>query len=229
MIDTAKLSELAQAEIETLQGDGISLTPAEIVEINALAWAVEKPETRRLLSRGVPVEVGGVYLWPMTLYGQEWFDRVGCQFTSTKLQNYALAYAMAHGREDGDRLAAEGRKAEKDIMAWVKTLRCTFGELIVAVDQVLQQDEEPEQPPNKKNSGMTLGEFSAFLASACGATPDFWERRCAASYTYAMLEVMVKQNAADDKPCASDPKMKAERALGWKIDKIRESRKEQNG
>ena len=62
MQDLAKLSELAEAEIESLRAEGIDLTPAEIIEINALGWAVESPETRRLLARGVPVAVGGVYL-----------------------------------------------------------------------------------------------------------------------------------------------------------------------
>jgi len=41
MQDLAKLSELAEAEIETLRADGIDLTPAEIVEINALGWAAD--------------------------------------------------------------------------------------------------------------------------------------------------------------------------------------------
>ena len=65
MQDLAKLSGLAEAEIESLRADGIDLTPAEIIEINALSWAIESPESRRLLSRGAPVSVGGVYLWPL--------------------------------------------------------------------------------------------------------------------------------------------------------------------
>jgi len=226
MQDLAKLSELAQAEIDNLRADGIDLTPAEIVEINALGWAVESPETRRLLARGVPVEIGGIYLWPMSLYAQEWFNRVGCQLSDNTLRAYALAYAMARGHDEGEPLAIEGRTAEKIIKRWAKTLRCTFGELNVAISQILQQDETAEQPPDE-NGGMAVGDFSAFLAAACPAgSPDFWERRCAASYTYSVLDAMVRQNSADKKPSLADPRIKAERALGWAIEKIRKSRKE---
>ena len=225
MQDLAKLSELAEAEIESLRADGIDLTPAEIIEINALGWAVESPETRRLLARGAPVAVGGVYLWPMSLYAQDWFDRVGCHLHGNKQQTYALAYAMAHGRDAGEPLAMEGREAEKTVKRWGKSLKCAFGELNVAISQILQQDEDAEQPPSE-TGGMTMGDFSAFLAAACGGDPDFWERRCAAGYTHAVLDCMCRQNSADGKKTMADPRIRAERALGWAVEKIKKSRKE---
>jgi hypothetical protein len=225
MQDLAKLSELAQAEIDSLQADGINLTPAEIIELNALGWAVESPETRRLLARGAPVEIGGVYLWPMSLYAQEWFSRVGCQLSDNTRRAYALAYAMAHQYDEGEPLAIDGRTAEKVVARWAKTLRCTFDELNIAISQILQQDEEAEQPPDE-TGGMSIGDFSAFLASAFPAgSPDFWERRCAAGYTYAVLDAMVRQNSAEKKKTMADPRIKAERALGWAVEKIRKSRK----
>jgi hypothetical protein len=226
MQDLAKLSELAQAEIESLRADGIDLTPAEIVELNALGWAVESPESRRLLARGAPVPVAGLYLWPMSLYAQEWFDRVGCHLNGNTRQAYALAYAMAHGREAGDPLAIDGREAEKTVTRWAKSLKCTFGELNVAISQVLQQDEEAEQPPSEENGGMTVGDLSAFIAASCGGDPDFWERRCASGYAYAVLDCMVRQNQAEGQKTLADPRIKADRALGFAINKIRKSREE---
>ena len=225
MQDLAKLSELAQAEIDNLRADGIDLTPAEIVELNALGWAVESPETRRLLARGAPVAVGGVYLWPMSLYAEEWFDRVGCHLSGNKQQAYALAYAMAHGRDDGDPLVIDGREAEKVVKQWGKSLKCTFGELNVAISQVTQQDEDAEQPP-EETGGITMGDFSAFLAAACGGDPDFWERRCASGYCHAVLDTLVRQNNADGKKTLADPRIKATRALGWACEKIKKSREE---
>jgi hypothetical protein len=226
MQDLAKLSELAQAEIDNLRADGIDLTPAEIVELNALGWAVESPETRRLLARGAPVEIAGIYLWPMSLYAQEWFSRVGCQLSNNTRRAYALAYAMAHQYGEGEPLAIDGRTAEKSVARWSKTLRCTFDELNIAISQILQQDEESEQPPSE-TGGMCIGDFSAFLASACPAgSPDFWERRCAAGYAYAVLDTICRQNSAEGRKTISDPRIKAERALGWACEKIRNSRKE---
>lgn len=226
MQDLAKLSELAQAEIESLRADGIDLTPPEIIEINALGHAVESPESRRLLARGAPVPVAGSYLWPMSLYAQEWFDRVGCHLDGNTRQAYALAYAMAHGRDAGDPLAIEGREAEKTISRWAKSLKCTFGELNVAISQVLQQDEEAEQPPSEENGGMTIGDLSAFIAASCGGDPEFWERRCAAGYVYAVLDCTVRQNNADGHKTLADPRIKAERALGFAINRIKKSREE---
>ena len=225
MQDLAKLSELAEAEIESLRADGIDLTPAEIVEINALGWAVESPETRRLLARGAPVAIGGVYLWPMSLYAQDWFDRVGCEMGGLRRQTYAMAYAMAHGRDEGEPLAMSGRKAELVALAWGLCLKCTFGELNVAISQILQQDEDAEQPPSE-TGGMTMGDFSAFLAAACGGDPDFWERRCASGYTHAVLDALCRQNSAEGHKTMADPRIKAERALGWAVEKIKKSRKE---
>ena len=225
MQDLARLSDLAEAEIESLRADGIDLTPAEIIELNALGWAVESPETRRLLARGAPVEIGGVYLWPMSLYAQEWFSRVGCNLSNNTRRAYALGYAMAHGRDEGDPLAMDGRSAEKIVTRWGKSLKCTFGELNVAISQILQQDEESKQPPSE-TGGMTIGDLSAFLAASCGGDPEFWECRCAAGYTYAVLDTLCRQNNAEGHKTMADPRIKAERALGHAIEKIKKSRKE---
>jgi len=152
------------------------------------------------------------------------FERVGCYLSNNTRQAYALAYAMAHGREAGEPLAIEGREAEKTVSRWAKSLTCTFGELNVAISQVLQQDEEAEQPPSEETGGMTIGDLSAFIAATCGGDPDFWERRCAAGYTYAVLAALCRQNSAEGHKTMADPRIKAERALGYAILKIKKSR-----
>jgi hypothetical protein len=68
---------------------------------------------------------------------------------------------------------------------------------------------------------MSMGDFSAFLSASCGATPDFWERRCSIGYALQVLNQIARQNAADGKPTANDPKIIAQRALGWAAEKIR--------
>jgi len=225
MQDLARLSDLAEAEIESLRADGIDLTPAEIIELNALGWAVESPETRRLLARGAPVEIGGVYLWPLSLYAFEWIGRVGCNLEGKPHQTYAVAYAMAHGRDDGDPLAMDGREAGKIVTRWAESLKCTLGELQIAIGQIQQQDEESDQPPSE-TGGMTAGDLSALLAASCGGDPEFWERRCAAGYTYAVLDTLCRQNSAEGHKTMADPRIKAERAMGYAIEKIKKSRKE---
>lgn len=216
----AQLNDLAEAELDRLRADGIDPNDADIVRINALAWRVETPETRRLLSRGVPVSVGGATLWPLTLLASDWFDRVGAHMRG-RTATYALAYAMAHGRGSGTAMDAEGREAERAVRAWARRLRCTDGELEVAIAQVFDQDAEPELPPGVDGKPMTPGDFSAHLAAAVGGTADFWERRCALSYAFAVMAAAAAQNRADGQPNAGDPRLRAERALGLAIDRIR--------
>ena len=219
MRDTAKLNQLAKNEIDRLEAAGVDLTPAEIVHLNALGWEVQTPETRLHLSRGVPVAVADIFLWPMSLYAQDWFSRVGSEFKGAKTPSFALAYAMAKGREPGEPLAMSGKPARKKVLAWAKKLRCNEGELMVAVSQVLAQEESFEQPPSE-TGGMGVGEFSASLVAACGGDPDFWERRCSAGYTHAVLDALARQKDTSDHPADYDARIRAERALGWAAEKI---------
>ena len=221
MQDSRKLSDLAKAEIEQLEAEGIRLTAADIVAINAAAWDVESPESRLLLSRGVPVAVGGVTLWPMTMHGADWFTRVGCRLPGSLLQTTALAYAMAYGREDGDALDIGPVKAALILPAWRARLRCRQAELVEAVAQMINQDAQIEEPPDKLGKSITPGELSAYLVASCGNSPAVWERQVSSGNVHAMLAAIIAPNKADDKPCASDPKIRAERALGWLCELIR--------
>lgn len=221
MDDRATLSELAAAELDALRADGITVTDDDVVHVNALAWAVETPESRRLLSRGVPVEVGGCVLWPLTLAGADWYDRVGCALPGN-LSFYALGYAQAYGRSDGPELDCEGREAERRVKAWRKALRCTKAELDTAMTQLMDQERGPDMPEVPTGKPVTPGDFSAHLAAACGGTPDFWERRCSFGYAVAVLTAIAAQNQADGRPNANDPRIMAECALGLAIERIRE-------
>jgi len=232
--DHAKLNDLAEAELASLRAEGITPTDADIVKLNALGWAVEHPHSRIALARGNPVHVGGAVLWPLTLRGSDWLGRVGDTLVPGWLsrvghpnivkgiQAYAVAYAMAHGYSEGGELDADGEDAADAVVRWASGLRCTAGALMEAVEQVLDQDSGPDLPPNPDGKPMTQGDFSAFLAATCGATPEFWERRCAASYASSVLIQVARQNAVDGKPVAGDPRILAERALGWAAEQIRE-------
>ena len=151
-----KLNDLAAAEIDGLNG-GIKLSPPT-VQLNALGWAVETPSARLGLSRGVPVQVGGAWLWPLTLQAAEWLERVGPEI---QLQNESavVAYAMAHCYADGDALILTGDAAADAVKRWVWSLRCTSGALAEAVEQVLDQGKIPETPPAPDGDSMSMGTF----------------------------------------------------------------------
>jgi hypothetical protein len=224
--DHAKLNDLARAEIDALRAGGVMPTDEEIVELNALAWAVETPEARRHLSRGVPVQVGSAWLWPLTLCAADWLERVGAAM-DPGLYGRAIAYAMSHAYAEGHELDLEGASAEKAVKGWARRLRCTPAELIEAVEQVQAQDEDPEMPGGDPDAiaahaGMSRGDYSAFLVAATGQTPEFWERRCAQGYTFAVLQAVIRQKMAEaGAPVKDDAKIKAEIALGWAAEKAR--------
>lgn len=222
MDHTATLNDLARAEIEQLEAEGIRLTPDEVVKINALGWAIQTPETRRLLARGRPVEVGGAVLWPLTLRAIDWLERNGIPLNEI---TPGMGYAMAHGRSEGTEMDMDGAAASKAVRKWFKSLRATRTEFVEAVQQVDEQDRRPELPLDADEKPMTLGDFSAFLSAVCGGDADFWERRCSVSYCNSVLAMVVMQNRVDRKPCALDPRIVGERAMGLFVERIRAERK----
>jgi len=218
---TARLSDYAKVTIDGIQADGIALTPVEIVTINALAWQVESPEGRRQLARGIPIEIGRATLWPQTLAAAEWYDRVGHTMRPSWLATIALGYSMAHGYSEGSELDATGLRAWAAVAVWYARLRCRPAAFILAVAEILEQEAEFELPPDPDATKLQIGEFSAALAAATGISPEFWERRCSQGYAFASLHAIAKQDHADDTPLETDPKLRAERALGWYEEKIR--------
>jgi len=220
------LTSLAQAEIDNLTAEGISLSPDEIIEINELARRVENPQTRLALSRGCPVAVGGVYLWPMTLAGADWFRRHGDEFGSVQKQTYALAFAMSNGR---DQLPEDIRQAKSIVKAWANKLTCRDNELEEAIKQIVEQEEIPDVPTDKtdKDVSATSGEISLMLAAMTKTAPSIWEYQVSIGYVLAMLDCLAQQDAAEGKSLKHSNAIRAERALGLAIARIR--RKHKNG
>jgi hypothetical protein len=228
--DLAKLSDLADAEIADLVAAGVTVSPRDIVAINALAWEIESPESRAALSRGTPVFIGTLALWPLTMYAADWYKRVGCKLLGTQAQTLALAYAMAYGRTEGA-LDIGRAQAELAVSRFGARLGFRAAELVEAIDQVLQQDAQPDEPPIKGGQSMSAGELSAFLVSAAGGPADMWERQASIGYIGAMINAIVAQNKADNKPSITDPRIRATRALAWYCECLKrpELREQQNG
>ena len=216
------LSQLAEAEIDALQDEGITLTAEQVVRINELAKRVESPRTRMELSRGIPVEVGGAVLWPTTLAGSDWFQRVGCEIGGEKKQTYALAYSMAFGRNI--ELPPTVKEARDVVGRWARSLRCRYTELVEAIRQVHEQWEQIDT--GERGNSASIGEISSMLTAMTGLAPEVWEHQCSVKYVLNMLETITSQNSAEGKSTKHDPRIKAERALGLVISKIRKKHRE---
>lgn len=217
MDDNATLCDLAKVELERLESLGVKVTPEDIVWLNYLCWKVRTPEARRLLSRGRPIPVGGTWLWPLTMAAFEWL-----RVNNVKLDRPSewIGYAMAYARSDGHELDVEGKRAIASVKEWASNLKCTRQELFEAIAQVDSQESVPETPPDSSGSPMSLAQMSSLLSTNCGGSPEFWERRCSLGYAVSSLTTYIVQNHADKTPSMYDPRIVAERALGYAIEKI---------
>jgi hypothetical protein len=194
MRDIGRLSDHARAEIDVLLADGIQPSAEEIVRLNALAWEVESPQCRMDLSRGVPVECGGAWLWPLTIAAHDWFERVGSKFWRYSVKRLALAYAMAHGRSENGELDATGRAAATAVKAWGRRLTCREAELDEAMMQVLAQDriDDGGEERDPDEGSVSCGDLVAALTSMTGLPADHWERRVSFSHALRVLHHCVQ-------------------------------------
>ena len=242
------LCEHAQAEIKELRAAGIQPTLDEIVWINDLSRAVENPkggENRHLA--GKPSKAGTVWLWPFTIQARIWYEStLGWFDGNAELENNALAFALAHGRESGAFLHLTGyQSAKKAIEQWRAAIDCTDEELAAAVFDVIPHDDEIQQLEAKfqeeynkahgieeeQPEDIDRQEIIDELIAATGLPRDVWIRQETESRVLSIMNIIARQQAAmtgapDERPDPEDPYMQACKRLGIAIKEIRRRHKE---
>ena len=189
MSNYRKLSSQAEAEIDALRSQGVTLSDSDIVAINALCWEIESPSRRVSLARGKPVKCGNVYLWPLTIHSGAWFNEVGSEYESAEI---ALAYAMTH--RDADLYTVE----ESQVKAWFKTIRATIDELRISMATIIDQSKRDELPV-KKGAGITITQLAQMMVDNHGGTFEMWERQCSIDYIFDFIDTTCKQDEAEQK------------------------------
>jgi len=216
----ATVSDVAAAEIAALREQGVNLSPGEIVLLNALGHEIETPENVATLARGCPVPVGGVVLWPFTLRGNDWFRRWSGA-GNIHWQTFALAYALAHGRDE-----LPEADVSKAVTAWANKLSCTRQELVEAISAAVEQDETIEgvagildHPTGKRETN--AGDISMTVAALAGGDPEMWERQCSIGYVLRLIETILAQNRADEKTARHDRKLRILRVIAQVVERIK--------
>jgi len=226
MHDAAKLSDVAAAAIDELISEGYELAPAEIVRINALGWNIETPEARLALSKGVPVAVGGIVLWPFTLRSYDWHCRVARDMPTVWHGKVALAYAFAHGYSDGGELDAHGWRAVAAVTAWGIRLRCRMATLVEAMSQIIQQDEHERGVTDPDAVPMGIGDLAASIAAHTGQEVEDIERGMAMNHALKILHYTIRQQerAEGGKSRMSAEAVRATQAMGLYIKELKARR-----
>lgn len=130
----------ARAAILELERGGVTgLTPEEVVAIHELGTAYDvAAHGESMPGSGMPVRVGGAVLWPITLAGMDWWDRIGPQIAGEKRNRRIMAFGfcLAHGRQAGALDHIGARDAISDARRWARGLTCTIDELDEACAEV---------------------------------------------------------------------------------------------
>lgn len=219
-----RLSDLAADRIDALLAEGIAPTPAEIVMINALGWEVETPRHRSALARGVPVFIGAVALWPLTLAADSWWRDTMEIHKGDDAQMSLLAFAMAHARKQDVLDATPHQDALKAAKRFISGLRCRTRELAIAIGEVLSQDEDlPEiNGPRSQDKGLSAGQIVTILCATVGGPPSVWESEVSIGYIREQMRAVAAQQAAECGGSLKDSAMvAATRQLGLYVEEIR--------
>lgn len=211
------LSPLAAAEIASLEAEGIVLSAEDVARIDALARRVEKPQQQLTLARGKPIAIGGAVLWPMTLAASDWFQTVGCEMGGQIMQTFALAYAMAHGDKE---LPYDPETARTCVTAWKRKLRCRYTQLVTAIRLIHEQLDLLETVEATQQRA-SIADITLMMSALTGIAPAVWEYQCSIPYVLQMLDTLTAQHFSDNSSNVSVPTLKAERAIGLAIHRLR--------
>ena len=188
MTNYRKLSSQAEAEIEALRNDGVTLSDSDIISINALCWEIESPSKRVSLARGKPVKCGNVWLWPRTVHACEWYTETGCKMPCDEM---ALAYCAAHRDDDLSTVT------EKQVRQWFKTIRATLAEIRIAVYEIVSL-EFRDTVPTKKKDAFGISQLAQMMVSRFGGSFEMWERQCSIDYIFDFIDTTSKQSEAEE-------------------------------
>ena len=182
MTPKPEIHPLARTHLRELRERwGVEPTLEEAVWIVALCEKVLNPGIgARAELIGVPARCGASdeWLWPMTVGAGIWFRELACAWWDgdPDRQFWALAFAMAHGRDKAVLAACRTREASAGmIREWSLSLACTREEMEAAVDAVLPPAGRPERKQGAATEGaMDWARLVAELEVSSGIPADRW-------------------------------------------------------
>lgn len=212
-----RLTDVAKDELAELEADGVPFTPQDVLTVQYLSCdLLRRTGGAETLSRGAPVEVGGVVLWPFTLAGAAFYREMTNGERNELRALRACAYAMAHGGDDC--IYARGDEAEKAMDAWWWRIRATREAIAEAVAECLELSPRVEDPMAEDRDRTSLALFAAALV---GGSPEMWERQCSIASVRRIVDLAQRVRSVGAPPSKDASRIEAVRRLGLYVESIR--------
>ena len=125
------VSSQAIYDIERLSLSGHSLTPIEIITLNAFAELIENSnDTAQTVSAPRVAWIGDMPIYQPTIQSQIWYNTFAVKWWEGESLSYALAWSCVNSRIQGFfELWENEEDAREEIKLWFKKLGCTWEQL----------------------------------------------------------------------------------------------------
>ena len=169
------LSPMAREDIAHLQAQGITLTPEQIVILNALALRVERgPEAADLVRAPRVAWAGSTPIYEPTIAAERWLDTFGLHWWHGRSAALCTAWACANCAAPGFFVdKTDERRVRSLIQDWQDGLDCTAGQLFMALSYVVDgADPDPSETPtaapnaSRTKSRRVSGKRISFIAAS---------------------------------------------------------------
>lgn len=193
---SARSSALYLAGVRECAAAGCELTPEQYAEIlDAARGAIDPgPAVSELLQ--LPVTVGSVVLWPVTIGASMWWQEFGQRFferESPSDQVLAVAWMLAHARRpEIFSRATTRREACKLVRSWIwgRVRGCTVKEIEAAVEKCLgeRQADTDSAVDGSAVSGAEWGDYIAGLCAGFHRPPEYFLWACSAKFVAELAQ-----------------------------------------
>lgn len=224
------LTDLAEAQIDALRGEGIEPTPQEILNIQELSLEASRYANDCTdPAWGIPVPVGSVLLWPHTIAARWWYDKE-TEGIDIETKIFYLAYSMCFAHEK-DKFLVFGKEAKKVVMDWALHLDCRIEQLVDACGEVFEDVPRVKVPTvgedEDKDEDASTGGLVTFAVALMGGDPAMWEFQCTIEFVRsAIRRAQLMQHSAYGSVWKDSSKTVGMQKLAYYIDTIRKKAKD---
>lgn len=178
-----RVNLLYLSAINECRESGVVLEPDDYIWLHfAASRAIGASEYDAPAFIEIPVTVGNVTLWPMTIGALCWWEQFGRRWYEgdNTAEVLAVAFCMANGKDPlrFQSVTTKGR-ADLALVAWQAGINATLSQMAWGIDKLNGQVDyadiqSPNEVKSKQPSGVDWGDIIAKLCATYHQTPEFF-------------------------------------------------------